>query len=314
MKPEHEIQPIEKDELVPKTAGELQTISAAAAVKARIEASYLVAHTKERDIDKVRTRLLADCRRYGFADAAWYEKPVGQGKKVPGLSIRFAEAAFVAMGNLDCEIQIVHDDDDKRICSVRLTDLETNAASSKAITIEKVVERKRTKDGQVVLGTRTNSYGDLVFLVRPTADELEIKTNALVSKAKRNEVLAMIPADVKDDCIAQIKATIVESDRRDPALARKRVLDAFAKRSIEPDQIKRFLGHSIEESTPEEILQLRAMLVAIQEGEANWSSLVEAACEDKPNAETRTEATKQILRGKVEEIKRSQKPAQEPGE
>src|SRR5690606_29143084 len=59
---------------------ETAATSIAAAAKAAIEARYILALKRPRDWDTVRTRLLKECDRPGFADAAIYRKPVGKKK------------------------------------------------------------------------------------------------------------------------------------------------------------------------------------------------------------------------------------------
>ncbi len=91
-------------EVESKLGGETAATSVAAAAKASIEAAYIMAMRRPRDIDQVRVRLLKACLRPGFAEAARYRRPVGReqnpdtgewGQKIAeGLSIRFAEEAF----------------------------------------------------------------------------------------------------------------------------------------------------------------------------------------------------------------------------
>src|SRR5688572_30783274 len=80
---------------------ETAATAVAAASKATILARYELAQLRPRNIDDVRTRLLKECKRPGFAKEARYRKPVGskfnedtrqweQGF-VEGLSVRFAE-------------------------------------------------------------------------------------------------------------------------------------------------------------------------------------------------------------------------------
>ena len=114
---------------------ETSVTAVAAQAKAAVEARFLVALHRPRDIDVVRSRLLKDCKRPRFAEVARYRRPVGK-KKVNGRwedsyaegpSIRFAEAALRHMGNIDIANPTIYDDSEKMIVRVTATDLETNA-------------------------------------------------------------------------------------------------------------------------------------------------------------------------------------------
>ena len=128
-----------------------ETAVSAVAMQARaqVEARFLMAVHRPRDLDVVRVKLLKECTRPGFAEAARYKRPVGSKKNertgaweeafIEGPSIRFAEAAIRAMGNIDIQSPTIYDDGRSRIVRVVVTDLEANATYSLDITIEKTV-------------------------------------------------------------------------------------------------------------------------------------------------------------------------------
>lgn len=274
---------------------------AMAAAKARIESAYSVAIARPRDIDVCRTRLLKDCKRPGFAEGAWYQKPIGKGKTIDGLSVRFAESVVRTMGNLDVDVVTTYDDDEKRILTVRVTDLEVNGIFTKSVTVSKSVERRRVRDGQHVIRTRTNSYGDVLHVIEATPDEVETKAAAMISKAVRTEVLRFLPADIAEECVVAIQKTIADRDAADPDAAKKRIFDAFALRGIEADRIKAYLGHAIEETTPAELVDLRSKLTAIQDGEATWGDFVTEKREGEKA--DRQSAAKETVAAKAEKTK-----------
>lgn len=259
-----------------------ETASAAMSsqARARVEARYVMALRRPRDMDTVRVGLLKECKRPTFAEVAIYRKPVGRGF-VEGPSIRFAEAAVRAMGNIDVDTPVLYEDDIKRIVRVTVTDLEANATYSTDITVRKIVERKRVKKGQTVLGTRENSYGEMVYIVEASEDELQIKTAALVSKAVRNNALRLLPGDIKDECVGRVKATLRDRDAKDPDAARKRIIDGFDGVHVQPMQLKEYLGHDIDQCSPAELEELRGIFAAIRDGEATWTSVMEARREER---------------------------------
>ncbi len=264
---------------------ETAAIAIAAAAKASIEARYILAMKRPRDWDTVRTKLLKECERPGFAEAAIYKKPVGSKKNeetgewekqfIEGLSVRFAEAAIRNVSNFYSSATSIYDDLDKAIVRVTVMDLESNATIEMDVHVTKSVERRSLKKGQRPIAQRVNSYGDAVFIVAATDDEVLNKTNALISKALRNGVLRLLPGDIQDECEEKCRATQRNRDAQDPAAAKKRLFDGFAALGIMPDQLKDYLGH-VGELQPAELADLRGIYSAIRDGETTWAAIVEA--------------------------------------
>jgi hypothetical protein len=251
------------------------TAALVAKAKAEIESRYLMALHRPRNLAQVRQVLLAECRRPGFADAAIFAKPIGGDKTIEGLSIRFAEAAARAYGNLSSESTIIYDDAHTRTVRVTVVDLESNNPWSTDIAMEKVVERKFLKRGQVPIAQRTNSYGDQVFLVEATEDDLLNKQGALVSKALRTCILRVIPGDLQDEALELCRATLADKDAKDPAAARNTLLDGFARLGVTPVQIGIWLGRPVETMTAAEFNMLRGVGVAMRDGEATWAQVMD---------------------------------------
>ena len=260
---------------VPIAPGETSSSAIAAREKAAVEARFLMALHRPRNFDQSRLRLLTACKRPKFAGVARYSKPVGK-TKVHGLSVRFAEEARVLWGNIDVTTLLVFDDDERRIYRVTGTDLETNASEGVDILIEKFVERKVLRDGMEKIGQRVNTYGEIVFKVRATEDDLTVKVNAQIAKMRRNVILSVLPADVKDECEAQILATVAERDAKDPEGARKDILDAFWSLGVTPEQIVELLGKPLVQINPAELTLLRSYYTALKDGEAIWSEIADA--------------------------------------
>lgn len=263
-----------------------ETASSARAAQARsiVEARYVMAYQRPRDLDAVREALLKECKRPSFAKVARYLKPIGKG--VSGPSIRFAEAAVRAMTNIAVETSTSWDDDEKRILNVSVTDLETNLAYGQDITIRKAVERKQPKEGTVILGSRLNSYGEMVYLVPATEDEILNTQNAQISKAVRNLGLRLIPGDIVDECQRAVIETLNAHDAKDPDAAKREVFDAFAKLGVKTGQLKRYLGHAADTLNPAELADLRAVYAAVRDGEATWKEVM-ANRDEKPPEESK---------------------------
>ena len=247
-------------------------VAAAESVKARIQSAYVMAMQRPRNEMQSRARILEACKRPEFAGRVEYAKPVGS-KKMVGPSIRFAELAVREWGNVITETQLVYEDANVRRIKVTVIDLETNATFGKEVQINKTIERKDGK-GREIVGERTNTYGDKVFIVLATEDEMHNKEAALISKVIRNEGLRLIPSDIVDEAIEVARATIHNRDAKDPKAATKKLVDAFGNIGIAPKHLEAYLGHSLDIVSPAELQDLRGIYQAVASGEASWADYV----------------------------------------
>jgi hypothetical protein len=292
--------------------GETAAAAVAAREQAAIQARFVMAMRNPRDIEAFRVAMLDECRRPSFAAVARYAKPIGR-DKVYGPSIRFIEAAIRNFRNLAPEVTTVYDSPDLRIVRVSVTDLEANIAYATEIQIEKTIERRGSKnggppDGREVLGERRNSYGDPVYIVRATEDELAVKQAALVSKAIRTQAQRLLPGDIVEECMATVIATQAKADAQDPASALRRIIDAFHSLNVEPPDLERWAGKPIDRLQPKELQELREIYAAIREGEATWDELIATKYEGS------TEEQKKVAQEKLAALlnRGKQKPAPVP--
>ncbi len=261
------------------------TAALAAQVKATVEARFIMALQRPRDNDMARDRILSECKRPKFAESARYRRPVGKKKNeqtgrweesfIEGPSIRFAEAAMRAMGNIDVQTMTTFDSPDKRTIQVAVTDLESNTTYARDITVLKVVERKNLKKNQQPLGTRLNSYGETLYVVVATESEVATKEAAEVSKSIRTLGLRHVPGDILDEAMELCVQTMANSDAKDPEAARKAIVDAFSAIGVKPADLKLYLGQDVGSCSPAQIGELRALYAALKAGEFAWSDVIE---------------------------------------
>lgn len=255
-------------------SAELSAIAVAAAAKAEVESAYVMALKAPRNEDDARVRILAACRNPIFAKKAKYRKPVGGNNIIVGPSIRFAEEMVRCWKNILVQQTMIYDDDQKRVVKVVVRDLEANVAYSKEISLEKTVERRSNKDREVV-GQRTNSYNQIVYVVKATEDELAIKEAAAVSKIIRNNALRHVPQHLIDEAMLEVEKTITSKVAEDPDRERKDVLDGLAKKGVMPTDVERFIGKPNQQMTPQELVNLREILTAIEDGSATWQEFLD---------------------------------------
>ena len=257
------------------------SVAVAEAVKARIQAQFYVAINRPRSYEQSRYRILESCKRVSFADKVEYRKPVGN-TTIVGPSIRFAELALREWGNIDYANTVVYDDDMNRRITVVITDLETNTSFSASIQLEKAVERKDCK-GREVISERINSFGQKIYKVRATEDEVLTKQSALISKALRNEGLRLIPQEIIEEAIDTARNTLKSDATVNIDDARRKISDSFANIGIQPKQLEEYLDHPVAMCAPSEIVDLRAIFNTIKNGEAKWGDYVTKP-EDEQNA------------------------------
>lgn len=259
-------------------------VAAAESAKALIQASFIMAFQKPRNQMQARSNILKACKRTEFAAKAEYCKPIGK-TKITGPSVRFAELAIREWENVDISTIVLYEDDDVKRLRVMALDLETNSKFSRDIQIKKTIERK-SKNGRAedVISERKNAYGDTVYILRATDEEMLTKESAWVSKIIRNEGLRLIPTDIIEEGLNQCRQTLRSQAAMDPEGEKKKIVDAFASIGIKPVQIEKYLEHELDTITPAEITDLRSVYRTIRDGEAKWSDYTTGTGNEKQPA------------------------------
>lgn len=292
---------------------ETQGMALAARAQAEVQARYIMADRKPRNLEQVRVRLLEHCKRPRFAQIAEYAKPVG-GQKIKGPSIRFVETALLEYGNNLPEATIVYDDDFRRITRVSVTDLERNVTYYDDATVEKFVERKKPKDGDEILSSRTNSYGDQVYRIRATEDDFANKAASAVSKKTRNLGLRVLPADLVDEAMWQCEQTRKDADAKDPKAALRQVIDYFASLRVLPADLEQYLGHAVDQVSPAELDELRAVYATVRDGEAKWTDMVEVQKQRRGEVEKLSKPAEDAqakIKARIADVRAKQKAAKD---
>ena len=201
-------------DLTVEQQSELQSTAVAKGREAEVKARYAMALHRPRNDNDCLISIQQTCRNKRFASKAKYAKPVGQ-SKIVGPSIRLAEELARQYKNILVQQTTIYEDLVKRIIMVSVSDLETNMGYTKEIPINKTVERKSHK-GRDVVAERLNAYGERVFVVLATEDELQNKEAALASKAIRNGVLRVIPEHILDAALEVVDETMRAKVAEDP--------------------------------------------------------------------------------------------------
>jgi hypothetical protein len=274
--------------------------------RAQIEARYVVAGRRPRDIDNVRVQILRNIERLGFAETAWFRKPIGQG--IEGFSVRFTDMAAQVLGNILEEAFAIFEDPNRRVMRISVTDLETNLTKYRDVTMDKTVERRSLNDGRLATNVRKNARGEATYTVPATEDELLAKEGALSAKIRRNLVLQILPGDIQDAAKARILEIRQGSTPKDPESAKRKIVDSFAALNVSPSDLKAYLGHDVATCSPNELQELRDMYSAIASGETSWAE-IEA---DKKDLLTKDAGSETVSKPGLEGVKERLKEGAEP--
>ncbi len=254
-------------------SGPLVPSALAAQMIAQVQARYVVAERRPRDLEQVKAALLRECSNRKFAQVARFKLPRG-GKTIEGFSIRFAEAAAREYRNILVQDIVTHDDSERRIVKVCVTDLESNTYYDHDVTIKKTVERRNVREGQRALYSRVNTEGRTIHIVESTDEELDVKAAALTSKTIRNLVLRLLPMWLKDECEKKLAETIRGEVKENPKTAAEKIVAAFAAKKVTAEDLTAYLGHPLDAITEDETVELRGVYQALAEGEIEWREIL----------------------------------------
>lgn len=219
------------------------------------------------------------------AASCFYSLPRG-GKIIEGPSIRLAEIAASAWGNIRFSGRVVAEEKDCVIAVGTAHDLETNVATS-------IEVRRKILDKN---GNRFNS------------DMIVTTGNAATAIAMRNVIFKIIPKTYIDKIWAASKKVAI-GDATTLITRRQKALDHFSKMSVTKEQVLQYLDKKgVEEIGLNEIEKLLGLITAIKDGEI----ALEKAFPPKVEVEDMTPKAKKTEPKPVEtpQAKEAEKPAE----
>ena len=259
-------------------------VAAAAYAKAEVEARMSYAMMRPRFYDTVRDRIMEDARRPATARIALYNKPIGKEKDEHGkwkskfatnFSIRFIEQALRHMQNTHTSVRISVDEPERLRALVTVLDLETNSGYSDEVIVAKTVERRDASRRQEdLIGQRENSYGESVYILRATEDEVNVKLAAAKSKKIRDLGQRLIPREILEEAREIIDQTVANADAKDPAAEKKKILDGFSALGVKPEMVMAYVEKPLDTLEPGELKELRRIWQGILHSEFTWQDVV----------------------------------------
>jgi hypothetical protein len=214
---------------------------------AEAQGQLILAKRFPRDLTAAHLELMESCRMPSLANVAFYNVPRG-GSKVSGPSIRLAEEIARVYGNFEYGHRELSRSADKSEVEVYAWDKEKNNRSIRQITVMHTLD---TKDGQ-----------------RPLRDQKDVddKIANVASKQVRGRILALLPKWMVESAVEECKRTI--AGRNDEPLAQRirKMVDAFGKYGVKPEQIAEYIGHPVESATQDDFIDLLGVFNAIRDG------------------------------------------------
>lgn len=213
---------------------------------AEVQAALVIAASRPRDELRARDRLLQACRREKLAAGALYQYSRG-GTEIEGPSIRLAEAAARAWGNMTYGFRETSRRAGVSECEAFAWDLETNTKAIRQFTV------KHWRD------TKKGGYA-----IKEERDIYELMANQ-AQRRVRAAILEIIPGDIIEDAIEQCKETQKATVGNIEEASRKLVA-SFAEFGVSRKQIEKRLGHHLDAIQAAQIINLRKIWTSLRDG------------------------------------------------
>ena len=220
------------------------------------QGKLLLAKQFPRNYLQAYAKALEACKRKGFAEKAFFSYPRGR-ETVSGVTIRFAEEMARCYGNMDYGIKELSHEEGKSEMQAYAWDLETNTVSSQNFTVEHIRE---TRQGNSRLTSQRDIY-------EKTAND--------GARRLRSRILAILPPDLVEDCIAECKKTLAGSNDMPLSDRIKQLVVYFCKKGVTQEMIEKRLGHKIEAMTPDEVADYIGIYNGINQKETTVSDWFE---------------------------------------
>ena len=252
----------------PEAEGILATDQARAV--AEVQAALVIAASRPRNELRARDRLLQACQRVNLASGALYQYSRG-GTAVSGPSIRLAEAAARAWGNMTYGFRELSRRTGESECEAYAWDLETN---TKAVRQFSIRHRRDTKKGGYDLTDERDIY--------------ELMANQ-AQRRVRAAILEIIPGDIMEDAVAECEKTM-KANVGNITEAAAKLVQAFADMGIPREAVEKRLGHRIDAIQPAQIIAFRKIYTSIKEGMSEPKDWFELPTETGAESPAQTEA------------------------
>lgn len=215
-----------------------------------VQAALVIAKKFPRDLNAVFTNIIENCKRFSLAEKSLYKYPRG-GQSIEGPSIRMAEVMAQCYGNLDFGIRELERRTNVSICESYCWDMQTNTRQTKVFEVPHEIQLKN--------GTKKR-------LTDPR-DIYEIVANQ-GARRLRSCILGIIPGDFVEGAVKQVKKTLAKGND-EPLVDRiRKMIMAFKEFGVSQEMIEMRLGHKMDVTNIEEIVDLVGIYTSIKDKQA----------------------------------------------
>lgn len=229
---------------------------------AEVQSAMVIAKRFPRDPIEAMDKILQACTRPSLAEGALYSYSRG-GSDVTGPSIRLAEVAAQAWGNVSFGIRELEQRNGESTVEAFAWDVETNTRQVKVFQVAHV---RHTRQGSKKLEDPRDVY------------ELVANQGA---RRLRSCILGVIPGDVIEAAVKQCEETLrANADTSPDAL--KKLVAAFEPFGVTREQIEKRIQSRLEAIRPAQIVHLKKVYASLRDGmssAADWFEVDAAAAQ-----------------------------------
>ena len=187
------------------------------------------------------------CRRMGLAEDAFWSFPRGR-ETITGSSIHLARELARVWGNIEYNIRELSRKDGVSEMQAFAWDLQTNTLVTQNFTVR---HWRDTKSGGYALTDERDIY--------------ELTANQ-GSRRLRSCIFGVLPSDLIRAAEDECKRTLAGNNEEPIKDRVRKLISAFAKHGVTAAMIEARLGHSLDETLPEEIADLRSIWNSLKDG------------------------------------------------
>ncbi|MFW1676413.1 hypothetical protein ACFVYJ_01345 [Pontibacter sp. JAM-7] len=227
-----------------------------------------------RSISEATAELLDVCKSPEFAESAFYSVP----NRGSGPSIRFAEEVARVYSNFQYGHRELSRSAGKSEVEVYAWDVEKNNRSTRQITVNHVLDYTDKS-------TRKK-------MSRPLHDQADIDNRIanIASKQMRGRILALVPKSLVAIGIAECRKTLAGNNTESLKDRTSRMIAIFSVYGISVDMLGKYIGHSLDNVTTDDIADLTGVYNAIKEGARISDYFESSASESSTSLSAKLEA------------------------
>lgn len=209
--------------------------------------AIMAAQSMPRDQIANSREMMESCKRLSFAEKAFYSYKRG-GQTISGPSIRMAEELARCYGNIEYGMRELSRIDGGSEMQAFCIDIQKNVKSTQNFT---VMHLRDKTGGPEALSSERDIY--------------EVTANN-GARRLRARILAVLPAWYVEEAIDECKRTLAGGNGAPLADRIKATLRSFEKLGVTAKMVETRLGHALDAITPDELVELHGVGVAIKDG------------------------------------------------